>query len=113
MTSPNDRYNITWLVMRNLCGQLLDIEVDSDVLQATNGGSGPHALGAELTSRSNAARADIRRLNILYDSVGETDHGGNSGPQSQWDGMFKYVTQNRQSDISTLLMISGGTPSGF
>jgi hypothetical protein len=60
-----------------------------------------------------ATQSDIDRLNDLYDSRGQSFHGVNAQPQAQWDKFLKYVVQNSDSDMSTLLMVGGGTPSGF
>ncbi|MBZ5622946.1 MAG: hypothetical protein LAQ69_30065 [Acidobacteriia bacterium] len=109
-------YNITWLVMRELCRQLLNDEWDASVLSATNTSSAAQVrdrFTTDFTRLSQAARSEVARLNILYDSVPETNHGANPIPQGRWDRMFQYVIQNPESDLTTLLMLGGGSPTGF
>jgi hypothetical protein len=107
-------YNITWLVMRELCRLLLEDQWDQAVLGATNSGAPRQVRGRftqDFNRLSQTASAEVDRLNRLYDQ--QTNHGLNAPQQAQWDALFRYVIQNPDSDMTTLLMISGGTPSGF
>jgi hypothetical protein len=109
-------YNITWLVMRELCRDLLDVEWDATVLAATSGtshGQVQARLRQDYDRLTRTARSDVDRLNTQYDSVPEANHGLNAGGQSRWDRFFQYVIRNQESDLSSLLLFGAGTPSGF
>jgi predicted secreted Zn-dependent protease len=109
-------FNITWLAARELCRKMLDYELDASVLNATHSGSTAQVmqkLRQEFQEMERATQRDIDRLNALYDSMGQTNHGANARPQTEWDRFLTYVIQNSNSDMNTLLMIGGGTPTGF
>lgn len=109
-------YNITWLAARELCRKMLEYELDTSVLNATHSGSVAQLktrLPTDLRDMERATQSDIDRLNDLYDSRGQAFHGVNAPAQAQWDRFLNYVVQNSNSDMSTLLMIGGGTPTGF
>jgi|GEM_PF-1622275 len=111
-------FNITWLAARELCRKLLEYELDTSlrVLDAAHPGRmtpPTERLPQDFREMERATQRDIDRLNLLYDSKGQAFHGVNAQPQTQWDRFLKYVVQNFDSDMSTLLMVGGGTPSGF
>ena len=109
-------FNITWLAARELCRKMLEYELDASVLNATRSGSTAQVmqkLRQDFQEMERATQRDVDRLNVLYDSMGQTNHGANARPQTEWDRFLRYVIQNSDSDMSTLLMIGGGTPTGF
>jgi hypothetical protein len=110
LSHEQGHYNITWLVMRELCRQLLDDEWSSTVLQATSMNAGTR-FTQDFNRLAGQARSEVTRLNQLYDQ--QTNHGGVAAMQTQWDRMLQFCIRNPENDPTTLLMISGGAPSGF
>jgi len=109
-------YNISFLVGRELCWQLLDLEWDHSVLDAVGEGR-PNQIVARL--RSDAARlgADAQAastsLNLLYDDPnrGAKNADGSINPQAQarWDGMIQHAIQTGTS-LQVLVQMTGGNP---
>jgi hypothetical protein len=112
-------YDITFLVARDLCRRLLELQWDSAVLQAT-GESSPQRIMSRLRTDGEqlhgAAQAESTRINNLYDSPvqGAKNPNGSINPQAQdhWDQMIQHALQY-DTGLPVLIMVSGGNPRNW
>jgi hypothetical protein len=112
-------YNITFLVGRQLCRRLLELEWDSAVLTAV-GESSPNQITNRLRTDadelSRNAQTESTRLNRLYDDSarGAKDANGTINPnaQNRWDQIISHSIQN-DTGLSLLIEIAGGNPRNW
>jgi hypothetical protein len=112
-------YDITFLVARELCRRLLELEWDSAVLTAVGESSSTQIVArlrtdAERLCRS--AQTESTRINTLYDDParGSKNANGSINPQAQtrWDQMIQHAIQN-DTGLSVLVMLTGGNPRSW
>ncbi len=112
-------YSITFLVARNLCRRLLELEWDSAVLTAI-GESSPAQITTRLRTDANqlsrTAQSESTRLNRLYDDpvrgAKNADGSINQAAQIRWDQMINHSIQY-DTELSLLILISGGNPRNW
>jgi len=109
-------YNITFLVARELCRQLLELEWDSSVLTAVGESSSQqimHRLRTDADQLIHNAQEEVTRLNDLYDSPGRgaknADGSINPNHQSHWDNIINHAIQH-DTGLTILIQVSGGNP---
>jgi len=112
-------YNITFLVARNLCRRLLELEWDSSVLTAVGESSSRQIMNWLRTDADQLirnAQTEATRLNNLYDSPirGAKNVDGSINPnyQSHWDNMINHAIQY-DTGLSILIEVSGGDPRSW
>ncbi len=109
-------YDITFVVARELCRKLLELEWHHAVLEAV-GESSPTRIVAQLRSDADrmarAAKADAKRMNDLYDDAmrGAKNADGTINPdaQARWDGMIHHAV-SQDTGLDLLVTLAGGTP---
>ncbi len=112
-------YSITFLVARQLCRQLIELEWDSAVLTAV-GESSPNQIMSRLRTDadqfSRNAQAESTRLNRLYDNParGAKNADGSINPdaQTRWDQLINHSIQH-DTGLSLLIDIAGGNPRNW
>ncbi len=112
-------YNISFLIARNLCRRLLELEWDSSVLTAV-GESSPqqitNRLRTDADQLSRNAQQEVTQLNDLYDSAGRgaknADGSINPSYQTRWDNMINHAIQH-DTGLSILIQVSGGNPRNW
>jgi hypothetical protein len=104
-------YNIAFLVARDLCRELLDVEWDDALLSALSESSAAQIINRLRTDGEQISRnsqIELRRLNTLYDGPveGAKNPDGSIIPNAQdrWDMMFDHAIQ-RDTSLAILLAI--------